>query len=311
MPTLITWLLALMCAALSSASWALNYDLQPRQIAENTWVVIGTTEDFSRQNGGDIVNSAFIVTSEGVIVLDSGPSRRYGEALKQKITEITDQPILKVINSHHHPDHFFGNQAFLPAPILSLEATQRLIAERGETYAENMYRLVGDWMRGTEVVVPTQTIQPGVEEIGGHRFEWFAFSGHSGERADLVLLDHTTGVLFPFDLVFYQRAATTPDTPGLEIWLQDLERLAQMEFRQMLPGHGEVVSDLTALEQTSAYLAWLHETLQRSAAQGLSSSEVMRLPIPQAFSELAQVRQEFERSVTHLYRHYEQAVFTQ
>ena len=113
--TLAAVSLMLVTALIAAADF--DYGLSPRQVAEDTWVVVGRNEDFSFENGGNIVNSAFIVTSEGVVVIDSGPSRRFGEQLRAAIARITDQPILRVLNTHHHPDHFLGNQAF-PLPAL-------------------------------------------------------------------------------------------------------------------------------------------------------------------------------------------------
>lgn len=88
-------------------------------------------------------------------MIDSGPSKRYGEALRQAIAATTDKPVLEVLLTHHHPDHVLGNQAFADVPVGALAGTGDLLRQQGEAMAENMYRLVGDWMRGTEVVLPT------------------------------------------------------------------------------------------------------------------------------------------------------------
>ena len=81
-----------------------DYGLSPVKIAEDTWVLTGRSEDFSFSNGGNIVNTAFIVTREGVVVIDSGPSRLYGEQLRRSIARISDKPVKLVLNTHHHPD---------------------------------------------------------------------------------------------------------------------------------------------------------------------------------------------------------------
>ena len=70
-----------------SAHAELRYRLEPRQIAEGTWLFEGSTENFEKSNGANIVNTAFIVTAEGVVVIDTGPSRRYGEEMREAIAE--------------------------------------------------------------------------------------------------------------------------------------------------------------------------------------------------------------------------------
>ena len=300
-------LLAGLLLTLDAVAAPFDYGLEPVQVAQDTWFIEGRTEDFSVENGGNIVNTAFIATGDGVLVLDTGVSRRYGEALLAAIRSVTDEPIRRVINTHHHPDHFLGNQAFAGAPIAALADTRKEIRLLGDSLAENMYRLIGDWMRGTEVVVPGETIEPGIEQMGHHRLEWVRMSGHSG--ADLVLFDHTTRVLFPFDLVFYQRALTTPHTPGLQQWRDEIAQLREYPFELMLPGHGPLVRDQRALDQMDAYLEWLDRTLTDAAEQGLSMTEVMQLPVASEFDSIALRQEEFERTVFHLYPAYEEAAF--
>lgn len=302
-------MLALLIVLLFLPVWTqgntFEYRLLPEKIATNTWVITGLTEDFTSSNGGDVVNTAFISTVDGVLVLDTGPSLRYGIALRQLIKELTQQPILAVYNSHHHPDHFLGNQAFDDVPIFALPATRSLIEARGEPYVENMYRLLGDWMRGTDVHPPTHSLDVGDHLIGGHHLTFMAFSGHSGDQADLVILDNTTGVLFAFDLVFNNRALTTPDTPSLVQWIADLDNLSGLSFQKLVPGHGEVSTDNNPIKQTRAYLVWLDDLLKHSASLGLSAIDVMKHEIPHEFDDITLTRSELQRSVVHLYPDYE------
>lgn len=284
-----------------------DYRLEPRQIAPDTWLVEGRTENFSKDNGGDIVNVAFLATDAGVLVIDTGPSRRYGEALRAAIGRVTDAPVRRVLLTHHHPDHVLGNQAFADVPIAALAGTARLMAEEGDAMAENMYRLVGDWMRGTEVVLPDETLEPGVLAFGGHRLRLLALQGHTG--ADLAILDETTGVLFAGDLVFHDRALTTPHTPGIDAWLADLDRLGVLAWSLVVPGHGPIARDDGPLRQTADYLRWLDRTFTEAAARGADMNEVMQSPIPTRFADLPLAGYELIRSTNHLYPRYEAAQF--
>ncbi|RCV91644.1 quinoprotein relay system zinc metallohydrolase 1 [Billgrantia montanilacus] len=280
-----------------------RYALEPVEITSDVWVIEGVTEDFSRDNGGNIVNTAFILTEEGVVVFDTGPSRRYGEQMREVIASITSLPVTHVFLSHHHPDHVFGNQAFDPHRLHALDGTIALLKAQGDDFAENLYRALGDWMRGTEVVLPTQRVTPGRMTIGGRDIELIAMSGHSG--ADLVLLDDASGVLLTSDMVFFQRAPTTPHTPGIDVWREELRELEALDFRYLVPGHGPVVKDTAPFDQMHDYLAWLDTSLREAAGQGLTASEVMDMAIPERFDEIAVARHELIRSVTHLYGRYE------
>ncbi|WP_047336292.1 quinoprotein relay system zinc metallohydrolase 1 [Pseudomonas protegens] len=295
-------LLLLLCLGLPARA-DLDYSLKPRQIAAGTWLLEGSTDNFAKANGGNIVNTGFIVTDSGVVVIDSGPSKRYGEALRRAIAATTDKPVIQLLLTHHHPDHVLGNQAFGDVPIGALAGTSALLGQQGEAMAENMYRMVGDWMRGTEVVLPTQVLEPGVLEVGGHRLRLLGLSGHTG--ADLAILDESTGVLFAGDLVFYERALTTPNSPGLGVWLKDLDTLQALPWKLIVPGHGPVASDTAPFAQMRDYLGWLDGLMRDGAAQGDDMAEMIRRPIPERFAGISLTRYELIRSVSHLYPRYE------
>lgn len=276
----------------------LSYALSAREVAPNTYVVIGKREYFTKANGGDIVNVAFIDTKDGVVVIDTGSSKRYGLALRKLIERTTGKDVVRVYNTHHHPDHFLGNQAFGSDTIASTRKIVRNIETEGEALAENLYRLIGDWMRGTHAVAPRVVLDESEETFGDHRFEIIELKGHTD--SDLVILDKTTGVLFAGDLAFLDRAPTTPHA-NISHWQESLDALARVPHKLLIPGHGEPDSEGRAIEQTRDYLAWLSETLERGLNSGLDMTEIMRVPIPDRFNSLAVAREEMERSVSHLY----------
>lgn len=300
-------LLALLGLALPALAGEFDYRLTAREVVPGVHVFLGRSEDFSPANGGNIVNAGFIVTPAGAIVVDTGSSRRYGEQMRRVVETVTGGPVLQVFNTHLHPDHFLGNQAYAGVPIAALAATRQEIASSGDGFAANLYRLTGNWMQGTEVLVPDQTVSPGTLVLGGHRLRLLALAGHSG--ADLAIYDESSGVLFAGDLVFNGRAPTTPHADPAQ-WLASLTQLEAITrepgFRALVPGHGAVSHDAAPIRQTRDWLVWLTRTLAQAAARGLDMSEALELPLPPEFATLAVASAEFRRSVWHLYPRLEQ-----
>ncbi|NMG29831.1 quinoprotein relay system zinc metallohydrolase 1 [Aromatoleum evansii] len=282
-----------------------DYRLDPREIAPGVHVFVGLREDFTPANGGNIVNTGFLVGTDGVIVIDTGPSRRYGEQMLAAIRRVTALPVVLTINTHHHPDHFLGNQAFPAATLAALPETLRGIQKDGEAFNENLYRMSGDWMKGTERVTPAQALAPGRRSVGGRDIEIVALDGHT--PADLVVVDHATGTVFAGDLLFHDRAATTPHA-NLAHWLAALDRLETIPVKRWVPGHGDPAGDDAPIRQTRSYLEWLAATMRDGAESGLDMTEMLARPIPQRFHGLAEVEREYRRSVVHLYPAEEQAV---
>ncbi|CAM5475996.1 quinoprotein relay system zinc metallohydrolase 1 [Thauera mechernichensis] len=302
---LLALLIALPLAAQQRSSF--DYGLVAQEIAPGAYVIVGLREDFSFDNGGNIVNTGFIVGRSGVIVIDTGPSRRYGEQMLAAIRAVTPLPVVLTLNTHHHPDHFLGNQAFPQDTLAALPETIAGIRSEGEGFNDNMYRLNGDWMRDTEVVIPTRALSAGRQDIGGRDVEFLALGGHTA--ADLVVVNHDSGTVYAADLLFNGRAPTTPHA-DIPRWIAALEQLARLPARLWVPGHGDVSASLAPLHETRDYLEWLAGTMRDAAEAGMDMTEVFALDIPARFAQLALVDTEFRRSVVHLFPAAEQAALS-
>ena len=289
--------LAGLAASPSAFAAPLAYALEPTAVADGVWVVFGAREDFSRANGGAIVNCGIVDTSDGAVIIDTGSSLRYGEALRTLAQKLTGKPVARVYITHSHPDHILGNQAFDAGSIAAHPAVIDGIARDGDAFATNLYGLLGDWMRGTAAVVPQVSLTGESERIGEREFVFVPLRGHTS--CDLAILDRRSGVLFAGDIVFLDRALTTPQAQPAD-WFASLDTLGQVSARSIVPGHGSVEAGRRALTQTRDYLSWLMDTITRSVDDGLDMTEAMAVPIPSRFDAIALTRYELSRSVVHL-----------
>ena len=283
----------------------LDYGLAARALAPGVWVVEGANADFSPGNGCNIINTGFIATGSGVLVINTGPSRRYGEQLRALIAKTTSEPVVQVIHLNLHPDYFLGNQAFADVPRLATDATRAGMAREAKAYEDNLYRLCGDWMRGTEAMLPTGTVALGPLHIGTRDMELREYRGHTD--SDLVLVDKTSGVVFAGGLVFAQRIPTTPHAQ-VGPWLQSLRAFAALPVKTLVPSHGPVRADASAVGQTQRYLQWIDGRFRQLAEQGAEMNEVLRSEVPAEFRAWAAFGTEYTRNVAHLYPRYERAV---
>lgn len=280
----------------------LDYRLKARALAPGVYVVEGANADFSPVNGCNIINTGFLVGSEGVLVVNTGPSKRYGEQLRALIARTTKLPVRQVLHLNLHPDYFLGNQAFADVPRAATAATIEGMRAEAGAYESNLYRLCGDWMKGTEALLPDRTVAAGPLALAGRQLELGELRGHTA--SDLVLHDRASGVVFAGGLVFVERVPTTPHAE-VAPWLSSLERLAAQPFSAMVPSHGPVVSDARGIEQTRRYLRWLDSSFAQAAGRGLEMTEVLAQPVPAEFRGWAALATEYTRNVVHLYPEYE------
>jgi quinoprotein relay system zinc metallohydrolase 1 len=281
----------------------LDYQLAARALADNVYVVEGANADFTPANGCNIINSGFIVTGAGVLVINTGPSKLYGEQLRALIARTTREPIVQVLHLNLHPDYFLGNQAFADVPRRATPGTRAGMQREAKSYEDNLYRLCGDWMKGTQALLPQQDIAPGPLRIGTREFELRELVGHTA--SDLVLIDKTSGVVFAGGLIFHQRLPTTPHAEPKR-WLASLDTLAPLVAeRTVVPSHGPVHRGDAGLTQTRDYLRWLDQNFARWAQEGADVNDVLRAPMPPTFRAWAAYPAEYVRNVAHLWPSYE------
>lgn len=283
---------------LSAAAAPLEYTLKPIKLSEGTWMIAGAQEVIDRKNGGAIANVSILDTSAGAVVIDTGPSHRYGDALAALAKELTGKPVVRVYNTHFHPDHVMGNQGFNASLIAAPKGVVDGLKILGNSFSDAMYQTAGDWMRGTEVVLPGTVLTTNVEDFGNRRIRTMEMRGHTA--CDLVLFDELSGIMFTGDLVFLDRAPTTPHAE-IERWRINLANLGSIPFTKLVPGHGPAESSVRGIEQTRTWLEAIWQIIGDAFESGLDMTEAFAVQLPTWTEKIALARYEYERSVMHIY----------
>ncbi len=285
-------------AAFGLEAQELTYDLKPQRLVDGVWLIRGAQEAITRGNGGAIANVAVLDTTAGAVIVDTGPSLRYGEALAKLARELTGKDIARVYITHFHPDHMFGNQAFKPEIIASSSAVIEGIKAMGNGFADAMYYAAGDWMRGTEPVAPASVLNGDAEDFGNRRLRPLVLRGHTD--SDVAIFDEASAILFAGDLVFLDRAPTTPHA-DIERWRITLATLGGIPHGLLVPGHGPAEPGARGIEQTRRRLETIEPQIKDAFDKGRDVAEATALPLPQWTQTIALARYEYERSVMHLY----------
>lgn len=285
-------------AARGAERFAGQYRPVAQPVASGLWLVRGSDAPITFANGGAIANSVIMASDAGPILFDCGPSQAYATALAALARKLTGKPPALVLISHLHPDHALGASAFDPAIVAALPATITDIERDGPGMSDAMFRILADWMRGTQFVVPGRKLAPGAFTFGGRALQLHAMAGHS--TGDLVVRDEASGTLLAGDLVFHDRAPATPHA-DLARWRASLDALAAIPHGVLIPGHGPADSDGSGIAQTRDWLDWLDGVLHDAAARGLDMEEAGAMPIPARFAAMQAARYELQRSVSHFY----------
>ena len=211
------------------------------RVADGVYVHIGRQENASPENRGDIANIGFVVGTRCVAVIDTGGTAAVGRALYASLRRITTLPVCFVINTHVHPDHIFGNVAFVDSgtKFIGHARLSAALAARGRSYLNAVKRDLGEVAAGTEVVAPNLEVDGETAlDLGGRVLRLRAWrTAHTDD--DLTVFDEKTGSLWLSDLLFVDRIPVLDG--NLRGWLAVIAQLkTQKPPRHVIPGHGPV-----------------------------------------------------------------------
>jgi glyoxylase-like metal-dependent hydrolase (beta-lactamase superfamily II) len=277
-PVTVLWrgLWAAAALALMSQAVPAAQAVEPLPVAPGVWMVQGASALGTSANRNHISNAAFVVTPEGVVVIDALGSPALAEELIAAIGRITPQPIRHVIVTHYHADHIYGLQAFkaLGAQITAhrdgrLYLNSDTAALRLKASREELAPWIDD---GTRLVAADRWIaEPLRFTLGGVEF-LVQPVGPAHTAEDLVVFLPGERILLAGDIVFRGRVPFVGQADSGR-WIEALDRLLAFDARLIVPGHGPVSSLAKAdLQLTRDYLVYLRQSMAQ-AAQNLEPFE--------------------------------------
>lgn len=256
--------------AIKSADFAIE------DIGSGIYVHHGAHLDIDTGYQGDICNISFVVGSKGVAVIDTGGSLKVGNELRDAIKQVTTLPILYVINTHVHPDHIYGNAAFLQdkPQFVGHAKLADAMQLRQEAYDKLNIKYLGADAQGSAIVKPTIMVkEPIALDLGDRTLKITPYLvAHT--NTDISVIDSKTQTLFTGDLLFIERTPVIEgDIKGL---IAAIDILKTYPVKQVVPGHGPFTKDWQkALDNEQRYLNVLLADIRTNIKKGESMEKTM------------------------------------
>jgi glyoxylase-like metal-dependent hydrolase (beta-lactamase superfamily II) len=244
--------------------------LRARPVAEGVWFVQGEAALGSVANRNFISNAGFVVTGDGVVVVDALGAPALATELIAEIGRVTREPIRHVIVTHFHADHIYGLQAFkaVGATILAHPAGREYLhSDAAQRRLETSRQELAPWIDERTRLISADRWLEAAEttlRVGGFDFV-IRHLGPAHTPEDLVVFVPRRRVLFTGDLVFSGRIPFVGQADSRQ-WIDSLERLIAFEPKLMVPGHGPLSQEpLADLRLTRDYLVHLRQSMAEAA----------------------------------------------
>ncbi|MCG6902018.1 MAG: MBL fold metallo-hydrolase [Rhodobacter sp.] len=230
---------------------------KPVEFIPGVWSAIGATAPPTYENSGHNNNLSFLVTGDGVIVVNGGAAYILAEALHREIKAVTDQPVRLVINENGQGHAMLGNGYWAEqgVPILAHADAADEFAENAFGILESMKRYNRDKAAGTTTQGPTETFTGKYAiEMGTMKIEVLEL-GPAHSPGDISVWLPEQKLVIAGDMAFHERMLPIfPDTCTscwLETWETAFEPLGAL---YVIPGHGHPTNMAQVRRYTYDYL---------------------------------------------------------
>lgn len=226
-------------------------------------------------------NVAYIVTGEGVILIDTPMLPKEARHWQEEIQARTNEPIIYIVNTDHHRAHVIGDQWFPTAKVIAHEHAWKEMKSYGDSFRTrllNMYRdripeAVEEWKRTLRIVKPQITFTGRTVLFKGDKeIHLIPVGGHTPA---------TTVVLFPNEKLLFSGDAVVTNRPpflsqgSTKQWLEALTFLRKLRYDVLIPGHGELTA-AEATDRMSDYLRMVRRKVRIAYQAGLPKAEAAR-----------------------------------
>lgn len=257
-----------------------NEELVVKQVEENVHAIVGPLGNRTEANLGNNATFGFVVTRDGVVLIDSGGTQKGARAIHEKIREVTDKSVEIVINTGGQDHRWLGN-AYFKERGARIVASEAAVEDQRARFQDQMFmlrNLVGkDGLAGTSAIHAERTFpEQHTLELGGKRIVIrHVAPAHTPGDAFVWLPDE--GIVFAGDIVFVDRLPGILEHSDTRGWIETFKAIEELEPEIVVPGHGAPTDMVRARAHTLDYLTFIREKIRTFMDEGGSITQVGKL----------------------------------
>jgi len=254
-----------------------NDNLSLQQVTEDVYAIVGELGNRTPENLGNNATFGFVITSKGVVLIDSGGTYNGAKAVDAIIKTVTDKPVVKVINTGGQDHRWLGNGYFRQqgAEIIASSAAVEDQKARTTDQFFMLANLVGDQeVKLTDAVYANKTFQNELNFVMGDIEIEIRHQGQAHTPGDSFVWLPQKSVMFTGDIVYTERMLGIIEYSNSKSWIEVFQAMASFKPKYIVPGHGQPTDLKRARKDTYNYLVFLRQAVTEFMDSGGELSEI-------------------------------------
>ncbi len=238
---------------------------KPIEVVPGVWSAIGATQPPTYENAGHNNNLSFVISHDGVLVVNGGASYQLAKSLHSEIRALTDQPIRYVVDENAQGHAMLGNSYWREqgVSIIAHDDAINEIIEHGSDSLERMQKYNKDRSENTSIVIPDISFSDKkIIQLGNKRIELVYF-GPSHSTGDISVYLPEDDVIIAGDMAFHQRMLPVFSETNTASWLESFDKFAALNVTHIIPGHGVPTDIETVTKYTKGYLEYMRGEIEK------------------------------------------------
>ncbi len=252
---------------------------KPVQIVDGVWSSIGATAPSTYENSGHNNNLSFVITKDGVLVVNAGGNYLLAASLHAEIKKLTDQPVKYVVLENGQGHAMLGSNYWKEqgATIIAHADAASEIEKKQYDIADAAKARLRDKFFNTKVVMPDKTFDDKlVIEMGGERIEILNL-GPAHSPGDISVWLPKKKVVIAGDMAFHIRMLPVFEYTDTAGWIESWKNFVALGAKHVIPGHGGPTDYATVTKYTRDYLVYMRSEVKKLLDSGGSEQDAYKI----------------------------------
>jgi len=263
---------------LDKAPASFLYDL-PQEVIPGVWSAIGATAPGSYENSGHNNNLSFVITDDGVLVVNAGDNYLLAQSLHEEIRKRTAQPVKYVVLENSQGHAMLGSKYWKEqgATIIAHRDTAAYMEKTGYDALEVMRSRARDKAFKTEFVMPDKLYDDKLDlKMGSWKLQ-ILHLGSSHSHGDTMVWLPEKKLVIAGDTAFHIRMLPIFEDTDTARWIETWDTFEALGAEIVIPGHGGPTDMATVRKWTRDYLVHLRAKVAEVIKAGGSLDDAYKV----------------------------------